>query len=426
MKESRFVRTSVGNVRLHVLPTDRFKTFAISMYIGSPLNEQRITPTALTPFVLRRGTKSYPETKAFRERQDELYGAGFGFDVLKRGDYQIVHFRLDIVDDKFVSDGQSLLRQGLAFLGETVTKPALENNHFVNKYVEAEKATVRKKLEAVINDKIRYASERCMEEMCKNEPYRLSSLGRIEDLDAITPDSLYADYQKWLAESPIDLYIVGDTTLKEAEQFVRETFDFPARKDVTYLPLSPQSAVGEVKTVIEKLDVNQGKLNMGLRSSVTYADDRYASALMYNGILGAFPHSKLFVNVREKESLAYYAGSRLDGHKGILTIQSGIEVQNFEKATAIIKQQLAEMEAGVYSDRELNQTRAMIENHLREIRDSAFEMIGFDFNSMLSGKERTVDDLVEAIAKVTPQSIQEVAREVKLDTIYFLRDRKEE
>ncbi|MBC8080595.1 MAG: insulinase family protein [Gorillibacterium sp.] len=426
MKESYFARTSVGNVRIHVLPTDRFKTFAISMYIGSPLDEQRITPTALTPFVLRRGTTSYPETKTFLQRQDELYGAGFGFDVLKRGDYQIVHFRMDIVDDKFVSDGRSLLREGLEFLGEAVTKPVLEDNHFVSKYVEAEKATVRKKLEAVINDKVRYASERCIEEMCKNEPYRLSSLGRIEDLDNITPESLYTDYQRWLAESPIDLYIVGDTTLAEAEQFVRESFDFPTRNEVTYLPLSLHSTVSEVHTIIEKLDVSQGKLNMGLRSPITYADDRYASALMYNGILGAFPHSKLFVNVREKESLAYYAGSRLDGHKGIMTIQSGIEVQNFEKATDIIKQQLAEMEAGVYSETELSQTRAMIGNHLREIGDSAFEMIGFDFNSMLSGKERTVDGLLDEISKVTPESIQEVAREVKLDTIYFLRDRKEE
>lgn len=426
MKESRFIRTSVGNVRLHVLPTDRFKTFAISLFIGSPLQEDQITAVALTPFVLRRATASYPNTKAFRERQDQLYGAGFGFDVMKRGDYQIVNFRMDIVDDKFTGGGESLLSQGLAFLGEAVTKPALEEGHFMAKYVEAEKETVRKKLEAIINDKIRYAAERCIEEMCKNEPYRLSSLGRIKDLAEITPQSLYESYQAWLTESPIDLYVVGDTTVAEVEQLVRAAFQFPERQEARYRPLSAPAAAGEVQTVIERLDVNQGKLNMGLRSPVTYADDRYASALMYNGILGAYPHSKLFINVREKASLAYYASTRLDGHKGILTVQSGIEVQNYEQATAIIKEQLAAMEAGQYSKTELNQTRAMIENHLREINDSAFEMIGFDFNGILSGKERTVQELTEAIAEVTPESIQAVAREVKLDTIYFLRDRKGE
>jgi predicted Zn-dependent peptidase len=125
---------------------------------------------------------------------------------------------------------------------------------------------------------------------------------------------------------------------------------------------------------VEKLDVGQGKLNMGLRAHVTYADDQYPAALMYNGVLGGFPHSKLFIHVREKESLAYYASSRLDGHKGILTLQSGIEIQNYEKAVAIILKQLEAMEQGDISEKELSQTRAMISNHLREIQDSAFEL----------------------------------------------------
>lgn len=418
-----FERSVVGNIRVHVLPTDRFKTFSLSVYIGQPLNEQDVTRVALTPFVLRRGTQKLPDTQQFREKLDELYGAGFGFDIYKRGNNQLVQFRLDMINDRFVSTNESLLKQAIKFMGEAITKPALEAGHFRDKYVSAEKVTLQKKIEAIINDKIRYAAERCMEEMNQGDPFRLHPLGRIDDLESITPVNLYEGYRKWLSTSPIDLYVVGQTTLGEVEQLVKEAFQLNREECYSYQVGQLQPVNRDPKTIIEKLDVNQGKLNLGLRSSVTYADDAYAAALMYNGILGGYPHSKLFMNVREKASLAYYASSRLDGHKGIIAIQSGIEVEDYERAVDIIRNQLEAMKQGEISESEIEQTRAMLSNHLREIQDSAYELISLDFNTVLSGKERSVHSLLQEVNAVDLAAIQEVAKQVQLDTIYFLRDK---
>jgi predicted Zn-dependent peptidase len=426
MKQENFARSRIHNIRLHVLPTDRFKTYAISAYIGSPLREDRVTPIALTPFVLRRGTANLPETKQFRERLDELFGAGFGFDIYKRGDYQMVHFRLDIIQDNFVGGNQSLLKQALQFLGDAITNPVTEEGHFRTKYVQSEKENLRKRIESVINDKVRYAGERCIEEMCKNEPYRLRALGTLEALESLNEEGLYDQYRTWLQESPIDLYVVGNTTLEEVESYVSAAFAPKSQPSPDYRMNTEFRVPEHVHTVVEELDVKQGKLNLGIRLPVTYADPEYAAALMYNGILGGYPHSKMFLNVREKESLAYYASSRFDGHKGILTIQSGIEMDNYEKALDIIQKQLDAMRAGEISSLEMTQTRAMIENQLREMNDSAFEMIGFDFNSILSGKERSVPELIEGVASVDVQAIQDVASKTALDTVYFLRDRKGE
>lgn len=425
MSKSRFERGQIDRIRLHVLPTQRFKTFSISLYAGLPLTEETVTPVALIPFVLRRGTASTPETIAFRESLDDLYGAGFGFDVYKRGDAQIVQFRMDVINDRFVSANQPLLSSSLKLLGEVLTDPALENGHLRTKYVDAEKDTLRKRLESIINDKIRYAGERCLEEMCKDEPYRLHPLGRLEDIDEITAQSLTEAYHKWLADASFDLYIVGDTSLDEVKELVTEAFKIKGGTPSSYALPSIKKNVKEIRTIIEKMDVSQGKLNMGLRINASYADDDYPAALMYNGILGGYPHSKLFLNVREKASLAYYASSRLDGHKGICTIQSGIEIANFERATEIIQQQLESMRSGSYSDLEMNQTKAMIANHLRELQDSANEMIAFDFNAVLSGRERTAEQLMEQVQSVTAEQIAAVARKTELDTIYFLRDGKE-
>lgn len=426
LMNASFERTTIGNIRLHVLPSEQFKTYAVSVYIGTPLSEQTVTPVALAPFVLRRGTASLPETKQFRERLDDLYGAGFGFDIYKRGDYQIVQFRMDIVEDRYVQEERTLLGQALSFIGEAITNPLLEDGAFSAKYVEAEKNTVQKKLEAIVNDKASYASERCIQEMCKNEPYRLHPLGQIESLEAITPKSLYESYRNWLQASPIDLYVVGNTTLAEVEGIVRSQFRGVGGQASGYLMETKQPTVEQVKTVVEKLDVNQGKLNMGLRTKATYAGDDYAAALMYNGVLGGYPHSKLFINVREKESLAYYASSRLDGHKGILTIQSGIEIANYEKAVDIIRKQLSAMEEGEITDTEMTQTKAMIANQLRQIQDSAYETIAFDFNSVLSGRQRSVQGLIDDVQRIGTSDIRRIADQVKLDTIYFLRDLKGE
>ncbi|PJN56000.1 hypothetical protein PAEVO_27230 [Paenibacillus sp. GM2FR] len=426
MTKTEFEHGTVGGIRIHVLPTNRFKTFAISLYAGSPLAEETVTSTALTPFVLRRGTVSYPETRAFREQLEQLYGAGFGFDVYKRGDYQIVHFRMDTINDSFVKSPESLLRSSFAFLGEAFTQPVLENGAFRKSYVQTERDTVRKKLESIVNDKIRYAAERCIEVMCKNEPYRLHPLGERKDLDGITPEGLYGVYQNWLNESVLDLYVVGDTSLDEVKKLVEEHFKLNRTGSKDYVPSSTRTAANETQTVVEKLDINQGKLNMGLRSTITYGDDEYAAALLYNGILGGYPHSKLFVNVREKESLAYYASSRYDGHKGIATIQSGIEVQNFEKAVQIIRQQLEDMAKGTITDIEMTQTKAMIRNVIKEMQDSAFEMIAYDFNRTLSGRERTPDELLQQVEGITVADVKQAAAAFSLDTIYFLKGQKEE
>lgn len=425
MMLERFERGAIGRLRLHVLPTKRFKTFALSLFAGVPLSESGVTPTALTPFVLRRGTESYPETIVFREKLDELYGAGFGFDVYKRGDYQIVQFRLDMINDRFVSSNVSLLKEAMNFLGEAVTAPALEDGHFRSRYVEAEKSTVAKRLDAVINDKIRYAAERCVEEMCKNEPYRLLPLGRKDDLNGIDTSSLFQHYRKWLNEASFDLYVAGDTTLEQVEAFARKAFRLPDGSPSGYAQPELRKARDEAQTIVERLDVSQGKLNMGLRVSAAYGSDAYPSLLVYNGLLGGFPHSKLFVNVREKASLAYYASSRIDGHKGLMTIQSGIEIPNFDKAVRIIREQLAAMERGEFAAEDISRTKAMLINQVLEIQDSAFDRIGFDFNAVISGKDRTGDDLIAELEAVTPGGIVEAAKGVKLDTIYFLRDRKE-
>jgi predicted Zn-dependent peptidase len=261
--------------------------------------------------------------------------------------------------------------------------------------------------------------------MCEGDPYRLHALGNRADLPNISPVSLYERYHQWINEAVFDLYIAGDTSLAEVQPLVSEAFKLPDGDIGIFGSTDVRADARELKTVVEKMDVKQGKLNLGLRTGISYGDEQYPALLVYNGVLGAYPHSKLFINVREKASLAYYASSRIDGHKGLLTIQSGIEIDKYERALAIIREQIADIQAGKISELEIDQTKAMLVNHVRETQDSAYELIAYDFNALFSGSTRTGEELISQIQAVTVDDIVRVANGVKLDTVYFLRDRKE-
>lgn len=418
-----FQRQVVNHIHVHVLPTKQFKTFSISLIAHTPLEEDTVTETALIPYVLRRGTAKIPETIQLREELDYLYGAGFGFNTNNKGLTQSLKFSMDIINDRFVNSEQSLLSAGIHYLGDIVTSPLIENGHFRTDYVEAEKQTVKKQLDSIINDKMRYAAQRCVEEMFVNEPIRLNSLGKSEDLAKITPESLYKRYQAWLQTSRFDFYVVGDTSLEEVVKEVQHAFKLEKNTETVIQLYQPKANVAEPKTVVDQLEVNQGKLNLGLKLPVSYRDESIAAALLYNGILGSYPHSKLFINVREKASLAYYCASSFDPYKGYLSIQSGIEFDNYKKALDIIEEQLKAMENGLITEDELKQTKALLINAFNETFDSAFDIINFDFVGIYFNTPIDIEQLIAKIEATTIDEIVSVAKQVNLQVIYFLRNK---
>lgn len=420
MSKLIFERGTLQGMRIHVMPTKQFKTCAISIYVGIPLQEHTVTSVALTPFVLCRGTNSYPETIHFRQYLDEMYGAGFTFDLYKRGDYQIIQFRMDIIHNTFIRSADCLLAKAFQFLGEVLTAPVMENGLFYTKYVSQEKQMLRQRIESIINDKIQYAAHRCIEEMCKYEPYRLHVLGDQKQVPIINAEMVTTTYQTLLEQAGIDVYVVGDTTYDEIERYIATSFHLQRRFVVPYVCVQPKLHVEPPKTVIEHFKVNQGKLNLGLRSMITYADDSYPAVLVYNGILGAYPHSRLFLHVREQHHLAYYIHSRYDGHKGICTIQSGIECEQFECACKIIIEQTEVMKTRSVEQLEMERTKAMLISQLQQVGDGAFSIIEFDFNQILAGCTRTTSQLMEQIQHIDETDIQTVASAFHLHTIYFL------
>lgn len=425
-KEILFETSHVNEMNLHILSTDKFKTTTIVFMIQQPLAEATVTKTALLSMVMKRATARFPDTKLLREHLDFLYGAIFDVDVLKKGERQILQVYMEIPNEKFLSEQSPLLEQAIQLVGEVVTQPFLENGKFAEKYVRTEKESLRKRIESIVDDKMKYANQRVTEEMCAGEPFGLLVNGKIEDLAKIDGATLHSLYLEMLARHPIDIFVVGDVDAAKVKQYIQTYINIEGRRvEPTVVKTAPKQ-VTKTREVIEKLDVNQGKLNIGCRTQISYPDDDYPAVLIANGVLGGFPHSKLFVNVREKASLAYYAVSRLESHKGILMIMSGIEVANYEKALLIINEQLKLVQSGQISDQEMEQTKATLINQFRELLDSPRMMVDFTYNGILSGRARKLGELLDELSQVTVEQVKAAAGKIQMDTIYLLRDQKGE
>jgi predicted Zn-dependent peptidase len=421
---AQFETGSIGNIRVHVCNSEKFKTTTLMAFIQQELSPETVTKTALLPQVLQRGTQSHPTTLSFRQKLDELYGAILFGDVFKRGERHIMQFGMELANEQYLKESPSLLAEGIRFFSEVLLKPALENQAFKPSYLEAEKKNLKQKIESLKDDKIRYASHRLIEAMCQGEPYALFNHGRLEDLPNIDPTSLYTYYQEVLSDCPVDFYCVGNVSVDEVLKLLEKEFSSIADKTRKTVQTKTASLpVKEERIVTERMNVKQGKLNIGCRTQTTIKDPDYPALMMYNGILGGFPHSKLFRNVREKASLAYYCSSRLESHKGLLLIQSGIEIANYEQAVQIIKEQLEEIRQGNISDQELEQTKATLSNQLRSQMDRSYEMIHFHYQSVLNGKDLPLEKLLEQVNAVQKEDVQKIAEKIRLDVIYFLRDR---
>lgn len=418
----------VNGINLHVIETDKYKTNTIVLHIRAPLTKDAVTKRALLPYVLQSGTERLMSRQEIRSYLDDLYGATLSVDVSKKGENQILSFRMDIANEKYLKDKTPLLEEAIKLLAEIVLKPVTENGVFQKTIVDHEKRNLKQRIESIFDDKLRYANMRITEEMYKDEPYGINVWGYKEEIDTTTPQELYQQYKEILTNDFFDLYVVGDVNSDEIKKIIEANFSLPTatRQFINnQQKLTKTKAIEKENIVFEEQDIKQGKLHIGFRTNTTFDSEEYFAMQMFNGLFGGFSHSKLFINVREKASLAYYAASRYESHKGLLMVMSGIEFKNYQQAVTIIKDQLNSMQNGDFSDSEIEQTKAVLKNQVLETADAAKGYVELLYHNAISIKTRSVEDWLSGIDNVTKEDIINVGENVQLDTIYFLKGKEE-
>ncbi|WP_156289119.1 EF-P 5-aminopentanol modification-associated protein YfmF [Oceanobacillus salinisoli] len=413
-------RLNEQGIDLHFIQSKKYKTINIIAKLKAPLDRESITTRALLPYILKQGTKSYPSRRDLQLKLDDLYGAVLSVDGGKKGENHILTFRLELANPKFIPEESSIMEEGIALFSELLFHPNVKDNGFDRKIFEREKDTLKQKMNAIKDDKMQYANMRLIDEMCKGEPYELHVHGYEEDLNQLTAENVYQYYRNSLQEDKMDLYILGDFNEDEVRKLITSAIK---RDDVSLGEVSDiKKGKGNIKSkeVIEKQNVQQAKLHIGYRTNTTFKDEDYYALQVFNGIFGGFPSSKLFINVREKNSLAYYASSRMESHKGLLFVFSGIAPDDYEKARDIIREQMTAMKNGDITEEELEETKELIINQLLETMDHPQGLVELLYQQVLGEKTISPNELLGHIRNVTKDQVVQAAQKVEEDTVYLL------
>ena len=415
-------------ITLHQIDTKKFKTNLLSVFITVPLAKETVTLNSVLVAILRRGSKNMPTQEMISKKLENMYGAAFDCGIDKVGDNQILKFYFESVNDIFLPEQEDVLRQSIDKLLEIVFNPYVESNGFKEEYVQGEKQNIRKIIEGKIDNKAQYALNRCIEEMYKDKPYGIYKFGYVEDLEKINRENLYEHYKNLIQTSKIDIFVSGDMQ-KDIIQVIRKNENIKQlqEREPQYILNNEMNTekkpIEEVKKVQETMDVNQGKLVIGLDIDLQEENMRFP-AVVYNGILGGTANSKLFQNVREKASLAYSASSSYIRQKNNIFIRCGIEAQNYEKAVEIITEQIENMKQGKFEEEEIENAKKSIISGIDSIDDEQDTEIVYVFGQELTKTEMSIEEYRKNIEEVTKEQILKIANSIKINTIYLLKGKE--
>ncbi|TWT28211.1 EF-P 5-aminopentanol modification-associated protein YfmF [Planomicrobium sp. CPCC 101110] len=411
-------------VNVHVNQTTQFKTINFSIRFKDKLTKEKASARSVLANVLQHSNEVYPSHTALRMVLDDLYGTSLYMDSTKRGNEHIVTLNVETVNDEYLSES-GVLEKVMNLMYIVLFKPNFEAGLFKQSIFEREKSAIKERIESVFDEKTRYAQQRMLEHALPDHPASISPNGTIDDVESVTNELLVAEYRTMIEENEIEIYAVGDIQPETVASYIREFFHFGDReKPIAAPPLELKKP--EEPHVREFEVMKQGKLHLAFYTPVTFKDEKFPIMQLMNGVLGGYAHSKLFVNIREKESMAYYVSSSYASQFGLLFVLAGIDANLEEKAVKLILEQLEEVKKGNITDTELDQTKALLTNQLKEALDSARGQIEIYDQYMELSDSFEPEDLIKRWKNVTKEDIAAVAQDISLEMTYFLSGKEED
>lgn len=408
-------KKSIKQCDIHFLKGEQFKTNVISVILRIPLTRQNTTKTALLAEVLKNGCKQYPSRKAVCQKMDDMMGSVFDISIIKKGKEQILFFYLETVKHE-----KELLEQAFTFLQNMLLYPLQEGKGFPKKIVEIEKKVLAEKIKSRQDDKKEYSKMRCLEEMCKQNTFGIFADGYVEDLKEIDEMILLMHYNNMIRHSKIEIIMTGDESQKNEMIALAEKINF----ETDFLWQTENENIkqnNDIQKIEETLHTAQGRIVLGFNTNVMPEQKEFTSLLICNELLGGSPTSLLFQNVREKEGACYDISSFLFRLYPILMVKAGIEKQYYDKAVDIIQSCLETLQQKKVEPETLEQAKQNMIRYYISMKDSQTALMDFELNEWILKTNRTIEKFIKEIEQVTAEDVQKRAKEINLNTIYFLQ-----
>lgn len=414
-------RLKIANgVNLTYINDCKFKTTRISLIMFAPLNSNTVSQNAILPHLLTHSCNKIPTLQKISEKLEELYGASITSEVQKIGDNQALCVSAQNINNEFVPSGTDNTMDVIDLMCEMIFNPLTDAEGFKKENIAQEKRELIEEIQSEFNDKKTYALKKCIETMCKNEPFGINTVGNIENAKKINSQNTFEAWQNLLQKSHIEIIVIGSAACTSIENKFKKYFSNINRKNIFSYESSIIGKHPKITEISEKMDITQCKLVMGLRLKNAKESVNIQAMKVMNALLGGCAESKLFKNIREKQSLCYYCSSSYTKHKQIVLIESGIEKENIEKAKKGILEQLEDIKLGNFTDTELNEIKMFITQTLQKINDSQSSQTSWYAFQTFESDIKSPEDEIEKIAKITREDVIKAANGIDVDTIYVL------
>lgn len=416
-------------VWLTALENDKFKTGCLSISLLTQLDRETAAMNALIPYVLRRGSRNHTDMQALATELDGLYGSYIEPVVRKIGEIQCIGFLASFADDKYLPDGSGVFESIANLCGEILLAPCTKGGLLLPEYVDSEKEKLLDSIKSRLNDKRSWALQRLIEQMCCYEPFAVSRLGTEDTAENIYYQKLTKHYRSLIMTCPIEIFYCGSLGADTVAEKLSDAFSGMPRGEIDYdigTDIRMNAVEESVREFTDELSVTQGKLVMGYRLGDCMEDPDIAALYVFNAVFGGCVTSKLFMNVREKLSLCYYASSLVDLHKGLMIVSSGVDFDKFSAAKDEICAQLEAIRRGEVTDDELLAAKKSVASDLRATLDSQYNLEGFYLANTIDGLDFDPEELAEAVECVELQAVVDIANSVVGDAVYYLRGNGEE
>lgn len=407
--------------KIHMIKTDKFKTVNIKIIFSKEIKKEEITLRNFLSDFLVYTNASYPTNKELCIRVQELYNLGLSSSCYRIGRFYNTDINVSFLNEKYSEPG--MYEETIKFLNDIVVNPNVEGNAFNKKCFQVIKEGIKNQIES-IKENTRKLSMINMLDNMGDDVYSYHTFGYLDDLNSITPESIYEYYKEFIRTSKIDIYVLGNIDFEETKRLVSNNFKFNTLKMKKCDPFIYHNKFRKIpKKVIDKMPLSQSKLSIGCKIDELSAYERNYVLPIYSMILGGGSNSKLFNKVREENSLCYYISASANKLDNVLFITSGINKENFDKVVTLIKEELKSMKLGKFDEDDMNDAKMQYIAMLEEFKDSPAQIISSYYSVLVIGND-PLDVRMEKIKKVIYDDVKEFGKHIHMDTIYLLEGDK--
>ncbi|MGE5455770.1 MAG: EF-P 5-aminopentanol modification-associated protein YfmF [Ignavibacteriales bacterium] len=403
---------------IHLIKTDKFKTITVKINFKKLFDKEDITFRNILVNVLLESSCNYPTRRLLEIATEELYNLGYSSGTFSSGEYAIMSYNCSFLHEKYTEKGMN--EKSLQFFFDLLLKPNVVGGKFEKESFKKAYNILKDDINSFEENNTQYTNARMYEVMGKKEKISYRGVGYIEDLEKINEENLYRYYQNVLKSDLIDIFVIGDIDEDKIKNIILHNFNIKTAKKPSKEHFYNHKRINsKIKKVKEKKDINQSYLCMGFKSDPLTLFERQYIANIYSYILGGGADSKLFKNVREKNSLCYSISASFSSIISTMTISAGINADKYNKATRIIREEVRKMERGEFTESDIEKAKVTYLASFKQLEDSPNSIINLYVTHQYLGYD-LLEERKKSIERVTRQMIINFAKKVHLDTIFFL------